>query len=152
MIVKFANTDGYVFDARSGVYFMSGDTTDLRIGSVRYSSADRCLVIIDRHAYDDSTRLYIRDILSAIRYFAKHIGDDYDDKEETDVDVDAADDGEDVTETCRVGTAVASIPSERKLEIHVPTMSKNMVKENKYQQKFINLGKKINYTIDLLLV
>lgn len=88
------------------------------------------LVIVDRTPSDETTRLWVRDIIKLIKYTRRigvyrHHDDDSDDID------------------CECKTTSTTIEGEEEVVIYLPRMSANMIEEAEYQRLFQAVGKNI---------
>lgn len=124
LVVRFANTNGDILRDPEDQTTVSLDGFDIKLGSCVYTESG--LVIVDRTPADETTRLWVRDIISLIKYtrrtgvYSHH---------------NAAKD-EDVVE-CECKTAVEEVT------VYLPRMSGNMIEEAEHQRLFYSVGENV---------
>lgn len=124
LVVRFANTVGDILqDTQDPTTVTLDGFDDIKLGSCVYT--ERGLVVVDRTPADETTRLWVRDIINLIKY-TRRIG--------VYRHQNAAKD--DVVE-CECKTA------EEEVVVYLPRMSGNMIEEAEYQRLLYSVGENV---------
>lgn len=124
LAVRFANTNGDILRDPNDQTTVTLDGFDIKLGSCVYTESG--LVIVDRTPADETTRLWVRDIISLIKYtrrtglYRHH---------------NAAIE-EDVVE-CECKTAGEEVI------VYLPRMSGNMIEEAEHQRLFYSVSENV---------
>lgn len=116
LAVRFANTDGDIIRDTDDPTPATLDGFDIKLGSCVYTESG--LVIVDRTPTDETTRLWVNDIINLVKYtrrmgvYRRHP------------------DGVD----CECKTA------EEEVIVYLPRMSRNMIEEAEHQRQFYSIG------------
>lgn len=125
LVVRFANTNGDILRDPNDSATVTLDGFDIKLGSCVYTESG--LVIVDRTPADETTRLWVRDIISLIKYtrrtgvYRHH---------------NAAKEEEHVVECeCK--------KSEEEVIVYLPRMSGNMIEEAEHQRLFYSISENV---------
>lgn len=121
LVVRFANTDGDIL--RDTKDLVSDAVMNLKLGSCVYTESG--LVIVDRTPTDETTRLWVRDIVNVIKY-TRRIG----------LHRNAAEDGPNYDIECECKKT-----DEEEVIVYLPRMSGNMIEEAEHQRLFYSISK-----------
>lgn len=127
LVVRFANTNGDILRDTKDLAPVTLDNVNVKLGSCVYTESG--LVIVDRTPTDETTRLWVRDIVNLIKYtrriglYKRHhnAAEDY---RHHDDDIE-----------CECKTA------DEEVIIYLPRMSGNMIEEAEHQRLFYSISK-----------
>lgn len=126
LVVRFANTNGDILRDPKDPTAVTLDGFDIKLGSCAYTESG--LVIVDRTPVDETTRLWVRDIVSLIKFtrrtgvYRHH---------------NAAQEAEEDVVECECKT------TEEEVIVYLPRMSGNMIEEAEYQRLFYSVGENV---------
>lgn len=125
LVVRFANTNGDILRDPKDPTTVTLDGFDIKLGSCVYTESG--LVIVDRTPADETTRLWVRDIISLIKYTRRRgVYRQHNAVKE-----------EDVVE-CECKSS-----ADEEVLVYLPRMSGNMIEEAEYQRLFYSLSENV---------